>query len=84
MSEFDAHSFCKDCGHHRRRMPFGGGSAFFDSEPCGHCGRSGAGHQHVAKTVRVGRWPWQRQWVDREGRLVDVPENEAPAGMWVW
>lgn len=73
MSEFDMHSFCDECGAHRRRMPFGQRSRFFDSEPCWRCGAlSGGAVQEIARRARVGRWPWQRGWVDRAGNRMDV------------
>lgn len=74
VAEFDMHSFCDRCGAHRLRMPFGTESSFFDRNagPCGHCGEEGPGTQLVARRARVGRWPWQRAWVDRNGYLVLV------------
>lgn len=85
MADFAAHSFCDGCGAHRRRQPFGGGSAFFDRNdgPCHRCGEPGPGHQHIATRARVGRHWWQRGWVDRDGRRVDVPKNVAPEGLYV-
>lgn len=75
MGDFEIHSFCPECGHHRRRMPFGRRSGFFDRGPCEKCGAPpppyGTSHQRTARNVRVGRWPWQRGWVDRDGNRVD-------------
>lgn len=75
MGEFDMHSFCKDCGAFRTRMPFGRSDSFFDRGPCSKCGGWG-GNRVVSRNVRVGRWPWQRGWIDRDGVRVDVPVKE--------
>jgi hypothetical protein len=73
MSGFELHSFCESCGAHRRRMPFGSYSEFFDRDPCRRCGSHKTGNQVVAKQVRVGRWPWTLGWVDQNGVRVDEP-----------
>jgi hypothetical protein len=76
MSEYGMQSFCSDCGAHRRRMPFGEDRAFFDSGPCSRCG-SFTSHREVARRERVGRWPWQRGWVNREGKRADQSSEES-------
>lgn len=73
-ADFDMHSFCTRCGGHKKRMPFGKRSDFFDSRPCHRCGNRGIGRQVVARRAKVGRWFWQRGWVDEGGARVDVPE----------
>lgn len=80
MAEFAMHSFCERCGAHRRRLPFGKRSYFFDREPCHRCGEPGSGNQEIAQRVRVGRWPWQRGWVDRDGNRVDLPSPSPSKG----
>lgn len=81
MSEFGMHSFCMVCGSHRRRMPFGERSGFFDSRPCPGCGASMYdARQEPARRARVGRWPWQRGWVDRDGKRLDVPASQDTQG----
>jgi len=75
---FDMHSFCTACGAHRRRMPFGERSRFFDSGPCWRCGASsGDARQVIATRARVGRWPWQRGWITRDGERLDVPKERS-------
>lgn len=73
MSAFELHSFCHACGGHRRRMPFGDYNTFWDRAPCPSCGSDDRyGIPLVARRAQIGRWPWQRGWIDRDGNVVDV------------
>lgn len=77
--EYDVHGFCLDCGAHRRRLPFGSYSRFFDKGPCGKCGfynRDG----FVVRRAQVGRWPWQRDWVTRDGERLDLRSRDREDG----
>lgn len=53
---YDLHSFCRDCGAHRRRMPFGSYDTFWDGEPCSKCGSENYGKPLVARSDWRGRW----------------------------
>lgn len=73
MSEFAMRAFCRRCGRMRMTMPFGDANPFWDRTPCRACGDDRAGEYVIAARRRIGRWPWQRGWVDPDG-------NTAPAG----
>lgn len=70
MTEYAMHSFCTSCGGHRRRMPFGSSNKFWDTGPCPRCGGFGS-ESLVVRRGRVGRWPWQRGWVAKDGEPVE-------------
>jgi hypothetical protein len=72
VAEFDVRSFCTGCGALRRTMPFGSYNRFWDDGPCRRCGLHSVDGREmvVAAHRRIGRWPWQRGWVDPEGNRV--------------
>lgn len=63
MSGFDSHAFCRECGSHRQRMPFGSDDEWWVRGPCRRCGAFST----VIEVVRpVG--VFRRRWVTRDGR----------------
>lgn len=68
---FDMRAFCEACGAFKMTMPFGRFDSFFD-RPCAECGAGKyEGIGVMARRERIGRWPWQRAWVDRDGNPCD-------------
>lgn len=62
LDDWAYHSFCGDCGAHRRRMPFGGPDDFFDKGVCPKCGASGSKRVYaVAQRKWLGLGPWVRK-----------------------
>lgn len=65
MADWGVHLFCTECGAHRRHQPFNDAGWMVHGN-CRKCGGYGTETETV-KRARVGRWPWQRGWIDRDG-----------------
>jgi hypothetical protein len=78
VSDFTAQTFCKSCGAHKGRTPFGYYIDAHDRNPCRKCGLFG-GESFVCRRVNVGRWWWPRfKWVDRDGNVLGAGCDSDP------